>query len=268
MNVWLLALILGLIEGLTEFIPVSSTGHLLLAENLLGVKHGDFFASELFNSFIQVWAMLAALPLFRSRLATLVQWRDPKSRDYFVKMGVAFAITVAGALMMKKAGLSLPKTAMPVLIALVVGGILFIAVERWLRGRNASTEITWAIAVAIGLAQLLAIAFPGTSRSGATILIALAMGLGRPVATEFSFLLGVITLGAAGAKTLLDASKAGMVIEWGPLAVASFAAAVSSVFAVRWMIRYVQTHTFTGFGWYRIALALVLLGCYAAGMLH
>jgi undecaprenyl-diphosphatase len=268
MNVWLLAIILGLIEGLTEFIPVSSTGHLLLAENLLGVKKGDFLASELFNSFIQVWAMLAALPLFRSRLATLARWREPGCRDYFVKLGAAFAITVAGALILKKGGLELPDEAMPILIALFVGGVLFIVVERWLRGRNAGTEITWIIAAAIGVAQLAAVAFPGTSRSGVTILIALVLGLGRPAATEFSFLLGVLTLGAAGAKTLLDAWKSGMTIEWGLLGVASLAAAVSSVFAVRWMIRYVQTHTFTGFGWYRIALAAVLLGCFAAGLLH
>src|SRR5436190_21157259 len=79
MNIWLLAIILGLVEGITEFIPVSFTGHLLLVENQLGVKPDDFFASELFNSFIQVWAMLAALPLFRARLATLAKWRDPKS---------------------------------------------------------------------------------------------------------------------------------------------------------------------------------------------
>jgi undecaprenyl-diphosphatase len=268
MDVWLLAIILGLIEGVTEFIPVSSTGHLLLAENFLGVKKGDFLASELFNSFIQVWAMLAALPLFRSRLATLARWREPKCRDYFIKLGVAFAITVAGALILKKGGLELPDEAMPIVIALFIGGVAFIFVERWLHGRDGGTEITWAIAVAVGVAQLAAVAFPGTSRSGVTILIALVLGLGRPTATEFSFLLGVLTLSAAGAKTLLDAWKANMVIEWGPLGVASVAAAISSVFAVRWMIRYVQTHTFTGFGWYRIALAAVLLVCYAGRLLH
>src|ERR1043165_4954135 len=105
MNVLLLAIILGLIEGLTEFIPVSSTGHLLLAENLLGIKESDFLATDLFNSFIQVWAMLAALPLFRSRLATLARWREPQYRDYFIKLIVAFGITAAGALILKKHGL-------------------------------------------------------------------------------------------------------------------------------------------------------------------
>jgi len=157
---------------------------------------------------------------------------------------------------------------MPVLVALFVGGVLFIVVEWWLRGRPPKNEITWTIAIAIGLAQLLAVAFPGTSRSGATILVALMLGLGRPIAIEFSFLLGVPALCAAGAKTLYDAWKTGMEIDWGALAVASFASAVSSILAVRWLLGFVRNHTFVGFGWYRIGLAVVLLGLLFAGWLH
>lgn len=265
---WLIALILGLVEGITEFIPVSSTGHLLLTENLLGLKAGSFFKQELFIAFIQCWAVLAALPLFRERLATLPRFREPKYRDYFVKMFVAFVITGIGGLAMKKLHLELPDTSIPVAIALLIGGILFIVVERWLRGRPQSDEITWTIAIAIGLAQLIAIAFPGASRSGSTILIALVLGLGRPAATEFSFLLGVPTLCAAGAKTLYDAWKEGLVINWSSLAIASFAGAISSILAVRWMLGYVRTHSFVGFGWYRIALALIVLAFFLTGSRH
>jgi undecaprenyl-diphosphatase len=269
MSIWLLALILGLIEGITEFIPVSSTGHLLLAENLLRVREtAPFLTTELFNAFIQCWAVVAALPLFRERLATLRRWREPKYRDYFIKLLGAFVITGAGGLLMKKLGLELPETALPVLAALFIGGVLFVAVERWLRGREPRDEITWTIAIAIGVAQLAAVAFPGTSRSGATILIALILGLGRPIAIEFSFLLGVPTLCAAGAKTLYDAWKTGMEIDWAALAIASVASAISSILAVRWLLGYVRSHTFTSFGWYRIGLSVVLLALFFAGWLH
>lgn len=268
--IWLIAIILGLVEGITEFIPVSSTGHLLLTEQFLRLNgqplHETFFGTEVFNAVIQCGAMIAALPLFSDRLATLKRWREPVHRDYFVKMFVAFCITVVGALALKKAGLELPDHVMPIALALLIGGIAFIAVEASLRKRTTGTEITWLLAVVFGLAQILAVAFPGTSRSGATIILALAFGLGRRPATEFSFLLGVPTLCAAGAKTMLDALKANEVILWGPLIVATLVAAVASVFAVRWLLRYVQSHTFVGFGIYRIVLAVVLLLLVARGV--
>jgi undecaprenyl-diphosphatase len=263
MSVWLAAIILGIIEGITEFIPVSSTGHLLLTEQFLNIGGQrlteTFFGTEVFNAVIQVGAMLAALPLFSDRLATLKNWREPKTFDYFVKMGVAFAITVAGALIMKKAHLQLPHTARPIALALLIGGVAFVAVEWWLRGKESTTEITWPIAIAFGVAQLIAVAFPGSSRSGCTILFALILGLGRKPATEFSFLLGVPTLCAAGAKTMFDALKAHETILWGPLVLSTIVSAIFSIFAVRWLLRYVQSHTFTGFGIYRIAFGLALL---------
>jgi undecaprenyl-diphosphatase len=260
----LIAILLGLVEGITEFIPVSSTGHLLIAEHFLGVRErAPFFATEVFNSFIQVWAMIAALPLFTDRLATL---RQPKGRDYLVKLVAALCITIAGVLALKGvmksltgSGEFLPKTVWPVTVALIVGGVLFVVLEWMLRGRKGGEQVTWIVAVAIGLAQILAVAFPGTSRSGATILFALALGLARGAATEFSFLLGVPTLGAAAVKTLWDAHKEGVVIEWGPMLVASAVAAMSSFLAVRWLLGYIRTHSFAGFGWYRIGLALLLI---------
>ena len=263
MSLWLIAVILGLVEGITEFIPVSSTGHLLLAEQFLsfGGKPIDqtFFGTEVFNAVIQCGAVLAALPLFSDRLATLQRWREPASRDYFLKLLLAFAITVTGALVMKKAGFTLPHTARPIALALLIGGVLFVAAEFWLKGRVVVTEVSWTLAVAFGLAQLVAVAFPGSSRSGSTILFALLLGLGRGPAVEFSFLLGVPTLCAAGAKTMLDALKHHEVILWQPLIIASLVAAVASFIAVKWLLRFVQSHTFTGFGIYRIAVGVLLL---------
>jgi undecaprenyl-diphosphatase len=272
MSLWFAAIILGIIEGITEFIPVSSTGHLLLAEQFLKLDgqrlDQTFFGTEVFNAVIQVGAMLAALPLFSHRLATLQRWREPAIRDYFLKMALAFGITVVGALIMKKLGLQLPHEITPIALALLIGGVLFVAVEWWLRGRTETTEITWTLAVAFGIGQLIAVAFPGSSRSGATILFALLLGLGRGPAVEFSFLLGVPTLCAAGAKTMLDALKHHETILWGPLIVSTVVAAVCSVLAVGWLLRYLQNHTFIGFGIYRIAIGVVLLAIAFGALSH
>jgi undecaprenyl-diphosphatase len=260
---WLLAVILGLIEGLTEFIPVSSTGHLLLAEQFLLVQlpaaTHTFFESEVFNSVIQCGAVLAALPLFSNRLSTLTRLGDPANRSYFLKLILAFAITAAGALTLKKCGLTLPHTVAPIAIALIAGGVLFVLVEFLLRGRNGTSEVSWTLAVVFGLAQIIAVAFPGSSRSGCTIVFALIFGLSRGVATEFSFLLGVPTLCAAGAKTLFDALKHHETILWQPLAIATVVASIASILAVKWMLSFLRDHTLTSFGIYRITLGIGLL---------
>jgi len=262
-SAWLIAVILGFVEGLTEFIPVSSTGHLLLAEHWLTFDGqplaGTFFGTEVFNSVIQCGAMAAALPLFSKRLATLARWREPAVRDYFLKMALAFVITVVGVLVLKKLGLRLKHEVMPIAMALLVGGVLFLCVEMWLRGRAPSAEMTWTLAVVFGLGEWVAVAFPGSSRSGASILFALLFGMGRGPAVEFSFLLGIPTLFAAGAKTSMDALKAHETILWSPLIVATLASAVVSFVAVKWLLRFVESHTFVSFGVYRIALAVALL---------
>jgi undecaprenyl-diphosphatase len=133
-------------------------------------------------------------------------------------------------------------------------------VEWWLRGKERRDEITWAVAIAVGVAQIVAATYSGTSRSGATILFALALGVSRPAATEFSFLLGVPTLLAAGAYKILKAWKHDQLgaEPWGLTLLGTAVAAVMAFIAVKWLLRYVQTHTFTAFGWYRIALALAV----------
>jgi undecaprenyl-diphosphatase len=261
-SAWLVVVILGIVEGITEFLPVSSTGHLLLVEQWLPIRESDTFLVV-----IQSGAALAVLMVFQQRLRQLfTTWREPGSRDYLVKLAAAFAITAAGGLALKHFNVKLPETATPVAVATLVGGVLFLVVERWLAVKTVETArtvetVSWSIAVAIGLAQLVAAVFPGTSRSGATILVALVMGLARPVAIEFSFLLGVPTLLAAGALKLFSAWRhpGGEPMHLGLLTLGVLVSAVTAFASVRWLLRYVQSHTFEGFGWYRIALGSAVL---------
>lgn len=260
---WIAVILLGIIEGITEFIPISSTGHLLIAERWLENLNG-FRAGELFTVVIQVGAVLAIIPLFHERFHQFFfRWRDPATRDYLLKIAVAFVLTGAGGFLAKTAQWELNENPVPIAAALAIGGVLFVLVEWWLRGKPGKNVVTWDIVAAVGIGQLIAAIFPGTSRSGATILLALILGLNRPLATEFSFLVSIPTMMAAGGYEIFQAlrqSSAGAPPEnWGLVALGTVAAAAVSFVAVKWLLRYVQTHTFTLFGWYRIALALLVL---------
>ena len=140
------------------------------------------------------------------------------------------------------------------------GGIAFLLVEFWLRGKKLRDEITWPVVIAVGLGQILAAVFPGTSRSGATIVLALLFGLNRPIATEFSFLVGIPTMLAAGGlkifKALHHPPMNAPHENWNMILLSTVVAAIISFIAVKWLLRYVQSHTFNAFGWYRIALAI------------
>ncbi|HEX7618049.1 MAG TPA: undecaprenyl-diphosphate phosphatase [Verrucomicrobiae bacterium] len=255
---WIIAAILGLIEGITEFIPVSSTGHLLLAEKLLGVRESD-----LFNIVIQCGAVIAVLPLFPQRIYKFIfELHDRETRDYLLKICAAFFITGAVGFVLDRKGFKLPEDPAPVAVALLVGGIAFLAIEWWLRGKKLSNEITWPIVIAVAGGQLIAAVFPGSSRSGSTILLSLLLGLNRPAATEFSFLVGIPTMMAAGGlkifKALHHPDPLAPHEDWGMLLLATVISAVVSFIAVKWLLRYIQTHTFNLFGWYRIALAIVI----------
>ncbi|MDP2340310.1 MAG: undecaprenyl-diphosphate phosphatase [Deltaproteobacteria bacterium] len=255
---WLAVLLLGIIEGVTEFLPVSSTGHLLVAQRWLPRQ------TDLFNIVIQCGAVVAVLPLFRPRLMKIARFAtDVEGRVYGLKVLAAFGITGVGGLLLEKGGFRLPEELLPIAIALLVGGVLFIAIERLVRDRVVREELTWAIVVAVGAAQLVAAVFPGTSRSGATILIMLALGLSRVAATEFTFLVGIPTILAGGAlkifkalhKPALDAPAE----SWGMVALGVVVSAVVSFVVVKWLLGYVQKNSFVVFGWYRIALAAVVL---------
>lgn len=254
---WLSVILLGLIEGLTEFIPVSSTGHLLIAEQWLPKQ------SEVFNVVIQCGAALALIPLFWKKLCILLFGiNDPKNRDFTIKLAVAFLITCIGGLILKKFGLKLDAEKIaPAAWATLIGGVVILLIEQWSKKRTMDDHITWTIAITFGMAQLIAAAFPGSSRSGTTIMLAMMLGLARPAATEFSFLLGIPTLLAAGAYELLkDFKDAHHSTEnWIHLTLGFIAAAIAAFVVVKWLIRYVQNHTFIGFAVYRILLGATLL---------
>jgi undecaprenyl-diphosphatase len=251
---WLQIVLLGAIEGITEFLPISSTGHLLIAEQWLGHR------GDLFNIVVQSGAVLAVLAAFSTRLKSLArEWRSQATQQYVLKLFAAFCLTGVGGVLLKKAGFKLPEEAAPVAWATFIGGVLILIIERWLRGKPLQDEITWTMALLIGVGQLLAAVFPGASRSGTTILMALALGLSRPVATEFSFLLGIPTLLAAGALQIYSAAKDGQTIAWSTVILGAVAAALTAFVAVKWLLRYIQTHTFVAFGWYRIIVGAILL---------
>ena len=152
MSDWLITLILGVVEGITEFLPVSSTGHLLLVEHLLKIHRSD-----LFNVVIQCGAVIAVLPLFPERLRQIVfRWRDPATRDFVVKLFAAFFITGCGGLVLEKRHFKLPEEILPVAVALLIGGILFLLVERCLKGKVSCSEVTWTVALAGWISGLIA----------------------------------------------------------------------------------------------------------------
>ena len=268
---WLQVIILGIIEGITEFLPISSTGHLLLVEQWLSeTMFEDDGARERFMVFIQSGAVLAVIAVFKERVRELItQWRQTEVRDYLIKMIVTFLITAVGGLALKAAGWELPNNSVPIAWALLIGGVLFIVIEqRNVKTKNAEKEngslatISWTIAVAFGLAQLVAMVFPGASRSGTTILIGMALGMRRGEAVEYSFLLGVPTLLAAGMYQFMAAISddgSALVAEASRLTLGTVVSAITAFAAVKWLLSYLQKNTFIVFGWYRIGLGILIL---------
>jgi undecaprenyl-diphosphatase len=249
-------ILLGLIEGITEFLPISSTGHLLIAEHWLGAR------SDTFNVVIQAGAILAVTLIYWQRLWDLARGLNkPEMRDYALKLTVAFLITAALGFAVTKLGFKLPERVTPVAWALLLGGFWMIAAE-WLAAKRAdNAQVTWLVAILVGLAQVVAAIFPGTSRSAATIFVAMLAGTSnRPAATEFAFLVGIPTMFAASGYELLKQVKAGETHEdWVALGIAFVVATVTAFVAVKWLLRYIQTHRFTPFAVYRIALGAALL---------
>jgi undecaprenyl-diphosphatase len=251
------AILLGIIEGITEFLPISSTGHLLIAQHWLGLR------SSLFNVGIQVGAILGVVLVYWQRLIDLsLHVSKPENRDYLYKLTGAFVITGAGGLAAKLAGVELPETVAPVALALIVGGVAIIGIERFVAGAPPSERVTWNVAVWVGIAQVVAAVFPGTSRSAAAIFAAMLAGLtSRPAAAEFAFLVGIPTMIAAAgyelAKMLGERGIDGE--DWTALAIAFAAAAVVAFGSVKWLLIYIRAHRFTAFAWYRIVFGVALL---------
>jgi len=262
------ALVLGIVEGLTEFLPVSSTGHLILAGDLLGFNDER---GKLFHIVVQTGAILAVCWEYRARLGAVAAGlgRDPAANRFVANLAIAFLpLAILGLAFGKaiKAHLFQP---VPVALAFILGGVFILWAERRRHVvRFASVdELRWQDALKLGLAQACAL-IPGTSRSGATIIGGLFFGLSRKAAAEFSFFLAIPTLIAATAyqlwkeRHLLDADDLGM---W---AVGFVSAFVSAFLCVRWLLRYISTHDFTAFAWYRIAFGFVVLATAYTGAVN
>ena len=252
-------ILLGLIEGITEFLPISSTGHLLIAEHLgLGQR------SDVFNVVIQAGAILAVMLIYRARLWELTRnFHKPENRDYSLKLVTAFLITsVCGFILVSKLHFKLPEELGPVAWALLIGGVWMIVAE-WLAAKKVdSARITWTVAIAVGLAQVVAAIFPGTSRSAATIFIAMLLGTSnRAAATEFAFLVGIPTMFAASGYELLKALKQGGASgeNWTDLGIAFVVSTITAFIAVKWLLGYIRSHRFTAFAVYRIIAGAALL---------
>ena len=245
------AFILGIVEGLTEFLPISSTGHLILAGDLLGANDERW---NVFNIVIQTGAMLAVVWEYRARFFKIDFQLYRNLVIAFIPaavLGLAFSKYIKGVLF----------HAVPVALAFIIGGIVILLVESRKSGKvrvETAAAMTWLDALKVGIAQCFAL-IPGTSRSGATIIGGMLFGLSRTAATEFSFFLAVPTLVAAGLydlwkhRELLSAADAPI---FGVGMVVSF---VCAFVVIRWLIRYVATHDFKPFAWYRIAFGLVVL---------
>jgi undecaprenyl-diphosphatase len=273
----LAALLLGIIEGITEFLPISSTGHLLIAQHWLGHR------SDLFNIAIQAGAILAVVVIYRRRLLGLlaaftgrdmaapydplgIDVRPAQAREYGLKLLLAFGVTAAGGLLVKALGWELPDTVQPIAWALIIGAAWMVIAEQLAARRAARegerTHIAWTTAVLGRVAQMVACLFPDTLRSEATIFVTLLAGTtNRAAATEFAFLVGIPTMFAATGYELLSMMRSGGLgqEDWGQLAVAFVASAMTAFAAVNWLLRYIETHRFTAFAVYRVVLGVFLL---------
>src|SRR5262245_17647163 len=253
------AAILGVVEGLTEFLPISSTGHLILAGDLLGAGDDRW---KVFEVVIQTGAMFAVVWEYRARFFKV-------DIQLYRNLIVAFIPAAVLGLLFSKYIKAYLFHAVPVALAFIVGGVIILIVERrTMTARVEDTQaMTWLDALKVGFAQCFAL-IPGTSRSGATIIGGMLFGLSRTAATEFSFFLAVPTLIAAGAYDSLKHRELFALKDLGMWAVGLAVSFVSAFLVIRWLIRYVATHDFRWFAWYRIAFGIVVLATAWAGVVE
>lgn len=259
MPLWVETVILGIVEGITEFLPISSTGHLIICQALLENPRSEFF-----NIGIQSGAILAVVFVYWRKLwDLLITWREPESFDYISKISVAFFVTVVLGLTLKAFEWELPEELEPVAWAVFIGALVIFAAEYYLQHTEQTDKISWLTAVVVGAAQVLAGVFPGTSRSGATIFAAMFMGVSRMRATEFSFILGIPTMFAATAYATMALIKEegteSIIAEMDQFIIGFLVSMVVAFVAVKWLLAFLQSNTFVPFAWYRLFLGLGLL---------
>jgi undecaprenyl-diphosphatase len=262
----LAALVLGVVEGLTEFLPVSSTGHLIIVSDLLGVNDEK---GKIFDIVIQLGAILAVCWEYRARFARAFSGvrTDPLQQRFAANLAVAFAPAAALGFLFASSIKAYLFNPVAVAAALILGALAIFAVERWY-ARQGSPRVTsvdamtWRDALLVGLAQCLSLV-PGTSRSGATIMGGMVVGLSRHAATEFSFFLAVPIMFAASGYQVIKYRHLFTASDIGPFAVGFVVSFIAALAAVRGLIRYVATHDFRAFAWYRLALGAAVLAWFS-----
>lgn len=258
--VLLKALILGLVEGLTEFLPISSTGHLIVVGDLLKFSSNG----KVFEVVIQLGAVLAVLFEYRTRFVKVISGlgRDVSANRLVVNLAVAFMPAAIVGLLCADLIKTHLFNAFSVAIALVVGAIAIMLIERYMGQRapkiNSVDDMTWTDALKVGLAQIFAL-IPGTSRSGSTIMGGMAFGLSRQTATEFSFFLAIPVMFAATIYDVYKHFSLFTIADLPIIAVGFVAAFLSGLLAVRGLIRFVASHNFLPFAWYRIVFGAIIL---------
>ncbi len=262
------ALILGIVEGLTEFLPISSTGHLILTADLLGFNDDK---GKIFEIVIQTGAMLAIVWEYRLRFSRVLggMFSDATAQRFIARLLVAFMPAAIMGLLFGSYIKAMLFKPVPVAIAFIAGAFVILwAEKRQHRTRVVEVDdMSWRDALLVGCAQCFAL-IPGTSRSGSTIIGGMLFGLSRRAATEFSFFLAVPTLVAAGAydawknRALLDVHDIGL---FGVGLVAAF---ISAFLCVRWLLRFIVSHDFTIFAWYRIVFGVIVLGTAYGGIVN
>lgn len=253
------AIILAVVEGLTEFLPVSSTGHMIIASSFMGIASDPFV--KLFTIVIQLGAILSVVVLYFKRFF--------QSINFYFKLLVAFIPAMVFGLLLSDKIDELLESPLTVAISLVVGGIILLFVDKWFQNPtiHEEKEISYLTAFKIGLFQCLAM-IPGTSRSGASIVGGMSLKLSRKVAAEFSFFLAVPTMFAATAKKLLDFYKEGHTITGQQvqlLAVGNIIAFIVALLAIKSFIGYLNKNGFKLFGWYRIIAGLIIIALLQSG---
>ena len=262
------AFIMGIVEGLTEFLPISSTGHLILTGSLLDFT-GD--KVKVFEIAIQAGAMLAVIWEYRARIAAVLtgMFSDRRAQLFVLNLIVAFVPAAALGFLFNKSIKAVLFAPVPVALAFILGGLVILWVEKRQRMQNrpprvlSVDDMTVLDAFKVGCAQAFAL-IPGTSRSGATIIGGMMFGLSRKAATEFSFFLAIPTLLAATVYSLYKERALLSAADLPMFTVGTIAAFGSAFLCVRWLLRYISTHDFTLFAWYRIVFGLlVLLSAYS-----
>lgn len=265
------ALILGLVEGFTEFLPISSTGHLVLAGSLLNFT-GE--KAKVFEIAIQGGAMVAVIWEYHKKICDVLFgiFRDERARRFAINVVVAFIPAAALGFLFSKKIKAVLFAPVPVALAFIIGGLIILWVERRARNNPVAVRVqsvddmTTMDALKVGIAQVFAL-IPGTSRSGATIIGGMMFGLSRKVATEFSFFLAIPTLLAATFYSLWKERALLSAADLPLFSIGAVVAFVSAFACIRWLLRYISTHTFTAFAWYRIVFGIVVIASAYSGMI-